>query len=228
MSYWRQYDINEESLIKYLNYISDILKLGERILDYSEKHHIIPKSVDPAFSKDRDNLIKLSGREHFEAHKLLLDCFNDENKAFIYYSFNLMCNSLHNNNYNITPEDYEAFRKEFRSICVENNTGSKNPNYGKKHPGINAGKNNPNYGNTYSEEFKAYLSELKKGSKNPRFNTKHTDTTKALIGTNSKGRVWVNNGIKNKFIKPEELECYVDLGFIYKGCLITGKNKLIK
>lgn len=224
MSYWNKYDINEEPLLKYLNYISDILKLGERRLNYCEKHHIIPKSVDDTYSKDKNNIIKLSGREHFEAHRLLLDCFNDINKAHMYYSYNLMCNSLHNNNYNITPEDYECFRQEFRELCKLNSYRENNPRYGKHLTEIQRiklrgprpslqGENNPMFGVDRS------------GSNNPMYNHKQTDNGKKLIGENSKGRVWVNNGIKNKFIKPEEIEYYIELGFIYKGCLITGKNR---
>lgn len=224
MSYWNNYDINEEPLLKYLNYISDILKLGTRKLEYHEKHHIIPKSVDNTYSKDKNNLIELSGREHFEAHKLLLDCFNDINKAHMYYSYNLMCNSLHNNNYNITPQDYECFKREFRELCRLNNRGENNPRYGKHlteaqriklrgpRPSLQ-GENNPMFGLDRG------------GSNNPMYNHKQTDNCKKLIGENSKGRVWVNNGIKNKFIKPEEIEYYTELGFVYKGCLITGKNR---
>lgn len=162
MSYWKQFDTNEEELIIYLNFISDIQKLGVRQLRYCEKHHIIPRSVDKTFINDKLNIIELSGREHFEAHKLLLNCFNGKNKAHMYYSYNLMCNSLRNNNYDITPEDYECFREEFHKICIENNTGKNNPNYARKHPGVNAGEKNPNYGNRYSEEFKNTLVKLKK------------------------------------------------------------------
>lgn len=225
MSYWNKYDINENELIEYLNYIKGIQNLGVRELEYSEKHHIIPKSVDINYATDDDNLITLSGREHFIAHQLLLKCFNGKLKASMYYSYNLMCNSLHNNNYDITPEDYECFREEFHKICVENNTGENNPNYGLKHPGINANKKNPNYGNRYSDEFKKYLSEIKKGALNSRFGQKQTEETKKLIGKNSKGRIWINNGVENKFVKPEELEYYNSIGFIYKGCLITGINR---
>lgn len=225
MSYWKRHNINEESLLEYLNFITDILKTGDRELKYYEYHHIIPKSVDGNYAKDKDNLIKLSGREHFIAHKLLLKCFNGKNKSSMYYSYNLMCNSLHNANYEITPEDYEYYRKEFKKICIENNTGDKNPNYGKKHPGVNSGSANPNYGKKYSLEFKEYLSKIKCGTNNPRFGAIHTEETKKLIGANSKSRIWVNNGSINKFIKPEEVEYYTELGFIYKGCLESGKNR---
>lgn len=69
------------------------------------------------------------------------------------------------------------------------------------------------------------MSEIKLGDKNPRYGCKHIKETKELIGKNSSGRVWVNNGVSNKFIKPEEIEAYESLGFIYRGCLIKGKNR---
>ena len=72
MFYWNQYDINKEELLDYLGYIKDIQKLGSRELKYFEKHHIIPKSIDITFANDKDNLIVLSGREHFIAHQKLL------------------------------------------------------------------------------------------------------------------------------------------------------------
>ena len=56
------------------------------------------------------------------------------------------------------------------------------------------------------------------------FGKKQTDETKKLIDKNSKSRIWINNGTKNKFIKPEELEYYSSTGFIYRCCLITGKT----
>ena len=49
---------------------------------------------------------------------------------------------------------------------------------------------------------------------------KHSEETKKKIGQYGKGRIWVNNGKENKFIKPEEfdkLEGYV------KGKLIKKK-----
>lgn len=225
ISFWEKYDINKDAIIDYLEFIQNIYE-QQRHLDFGELHHIVPKSVDKSLEKEKDNLILLSGEEHFIAHELLLECFNGENKAHMYYSYNLMCNTLKRNGYNVSPKDYESFRSEFKKLCKENNSGSKNPNYGKNHKGkINCGKNNPNYGKRYSEEKKEYLSQIKRGDKNVRYGCKHTEETKELIGKNSKGRVWVNNGVSNKFIRPEEIEIYKSLGFIYKGCLIKGKNR---
>lgn len=225
MSYWNKYDINKNELIEYLNYIKDIQNLGIRELEYSEKHHIIPKSVDKNYAKDKDNLITLSGREHFIAHQLLLNCFNGKLKASMYYSYNLMCNSLHNNNYDITPEDYECFREEFHKICVENNTGENNPRYHKPVSPQTRQKQSIAQIKRFKHSDSPMKGVNRKGALNPRFGTKHTEETKKIIGDNSRDRMWVNNGVSNKFIKLEELEYYNSIGFIYRGCLITGKNR---
>ena len=37
---------------------------------------------------------------------------------------------------------------------------------------------------------------------------KHSEETKKKIGLYAKGRIWINNGIENKFIKPEEILNY--------------------
>lgn len=50
---------------------------------------------------------------------------------------------------------------------------------------------------------------------------KHSEETKKKIGEFGKGRIWINNGIINKFIKPEEFENYP--GFI-KGFIKYNKN----
>lgn len=55
------------------------------------------------------------------------------------------------------------------------------------------------------------------------YGRKQTTSTKQKIGNSSKNRMWINNGIKNKFIKPEDLQYYESLGFIYKGCIMNKK-----
>lgn len=54
-------------------YYSIISRARSRVLDnnvYTEKHHIIPKSLGGGNSKD--NLVALTGREHFICHRLLV------------------------------------------------------------------------------------------------------------------------------------------------------------
>lgn len=52
-------------------------KARNRVLDgYCEKHHVIPKCVGGSNAKD--NLVLLTAREHFIAHKLLVRIYPDE------------------------------------------------------------------------------------------------------------------------------------------------------
>ena len=48
-------------------------KEANEILGYSEKHHIIPRSIGG--SDDKENLVFLSAREHFVAHQLLVKIY---------------------------------------------------------------------------------------------------------------------------------------------------------
>ena len=54
---------------RYDKFIFNIASLGERNLEYSEKHHIIPKCMNG--TNHKSNLIKLTAREHYIAHWIL-------------------------------------------------------------------------------------------------------------------------------------------------------------
>ena len=58
----------------------------ERILDYKETHHIIPRCLGG--EDNEDNLIGLTPREHFIAHKLLAEENPTINK--LTFAFHLM------------------------------------------------------------------------------------------------------------------------------------------
>lgn len=52
---------------------------------YTQVHHIIPRSIDPSKTKDKKNLVKLSAREHFIAHALLVRITQKSNNKENYY-----------------------------------------------------------------------------------------------------------------------------------------------
>ena len=62
-------------------------------------------------------------------------------------------------------------------------------------------------GKQLSEETKRKMSEAKKGNKNM-LGKHHTEETKQKIGNSSKGlnkdRIWINNGVENRFIHFDE------------------------
>lgn len=70
------YSINVKSLDKVKEYIDFIESCkGINLPDYTEKHHILPRSLFPKYEFDKDNLIELSAINHYKAHVLLADSY---------------------------------------------------------------------------------------------------------------------------------------------------------
>jgi hypothetical protein len=49
-----------------------------QLTGYAERHHIVPKCMSG--SNNRENLVELTAREHFIAHKLLCEIYPENNK----------------------------------------------------------------------------------------------------------------------------------------------------
>jgi hypothetical protein len=85
---------------------------------YTEKHHILPKSLYPEYSKNKDNLVKLTAREHFICHWLLTKIINNPKTI---YAFQMLIPNKTSNRYR--PKSsivYENLKKKFS----KNNKGS--------------------------------------------------------------------------------------------------------
>ena len=61
-----------------------------------------------------------------------------------------------------------------------------------------------NKGKSRSEETKRKISEGIKGERNGMFGKHHSEDVKNKISDSSKDRIWINNGMINKFVKIEE------------------------
>lgn len=57
--------------------------------DYTENHHIIPRSLDRSLEKDKSNIVNLSAREHFIAHALLVKIYKQNGDKDKWYR--MMC-----------------------------------------------------------------------------------------------------------------------------------------
>ncbi len=75
--------------------------------EYYEKNHIWPKSLDGGNNKD--NIIHLTAREHFIAHKLLTKITEGEDRKKMFYALWYITNV--NGKY-IKSREYEKIRKE--------------------------------------------------------------------------------------------------------------------
>jgi hypothetical protein len=87
---------------------------------YTEKHHIIPKSLGG--SNNKDNLVKLSAKEHFICHLLLTKFLFGEDKAKMVFGAKRMMirgNQHQNNRYVPSSRIYEMIKKEEAIILSE-------------------------------------------------------------------------------------------------------------
>lgn len=136
-------------------------------LGYSENHHIIPRSMGGTNSKD--NLVRLTGREHFIAHLLLHKIYPDnigmaiaitrmryDNRRVInskkYEWIRTSCANLisdhHKKHAKLVqnrPEVKEKHRQNAKKMWED-------PKFQKTMRERNLGKNNPMYGVTQSRE----------------------------------------------------------------------------
>lgn len=130
----------EPACVKYkLKYEKFILVLKNRILpenEYFEIHHILPRSLGG--TDDKDNLIKLTAREHYIAHAMLLKMkFQGVYHSKMAYAF---CTFLygfkhkkHKESYKFSSRLYEVFKKKLSEAISSQQSGEGNPFYGKKH-----------------------------------------------------------------------------------------------
>jgi hypothetical protein len=64
------FDYRENEVDAYIHFITT-KTLEPNSAEYSELHHILPKSIFPEYSKCAWNIVKLSAYDHFVAHYLL-------------------------------------------------------------------------------------------------------------------------------------------------------------
>lgn len=131
------------------HYNNLILSRKNRILDESlhyEKHHILPVCLGG--SNDKSNLVKLTYKEHFIAHKLLFLFSEGKAKMKMGYALHRMC-MINNNNqtYRIkSASEFEKIKEEVYNFIK--------------------GENHPSYGRKWSEEEKKAISKRQKGNGN--------------------------------------------------------------
>ena len=109
---------------------------GNRSVGYYEKHHIQPKSLGG--NNDKKNLVKLTAREHFICHWLLVKMYNKgttERNKMLCALWKMRCINKDQKRY-INSRAYEALRIEFAKIVCKANSinqqGNKNSQFGKK------------------------------------------------------------------------------------------------
>ena len=100
---------------------------------YSEKHHIVPKSLGGTNKKD--NIVKLTAREHFICHLLLTKIYKEGTYEWA-KMISAFCRMLQSNPTKglrrYCPSKWYAYLRENMSIAMSiNQGGEKNSQYGK-------------------------------------------------------------------------------------------------
>jgi hypothetical protein len=107
-------------------------RLNNPYTGYTEKHHIIPRSLGGADSVD--NIVKLKAREHFLCHWLLIKMYK-ENKISYYKmlkAFNMMCNAIteKQGRYRISSRIFSKYREDMSKAMSALQIGKNNSQAG--------------------------------------------------------------------------------------------------
>jgi hypothetical protein len=152
---------------------------------YFESHHIVPKCLGG--NNDKTNLVLLTAREHYVAHKLLCEVYPTENK--LHYALWRMMNvqsSKHERTYNVSSKEYSRC-KEIQSKLVQQlgkqnkgklvnhsiETREKISKAGKGRVPWNKGKSGLSRG-PMSDEHKLNISKSLKNKKKPLRTAEHS------------------------------------------------------
>jgi len=159
---------------------------------YSEKHHIIPKSMGG--SNRAENIVRLTPREHLFAHKMLAHGHNTRGMWFAYLT---MCSptSLSARGVRSGLRDYQKARSVYGQKCKENHP-FKGKKFSEEHKRkalenrtLLYGPDHPMWGKTHTKESKIKMSKSNKrlsGKDHPMWKRTHTPEARKRISENMK------------------------------------------
>ena len=248
---------NDHYLHRYVTFILKIKLLGNRQLSYSEEHHIIPRCIDKTYYNHIDNRVKLTAREHYIAHRLLVRCYNLGSREYkvlvcaLIAMSKLNSETLQRDDIKVNSKVYAKLSEQYAEVMKEIQTERMITGHWDKF--IGRGKPSPNRGkisitdgvsNRYVDVDFKIPDGWYRGSTQHREHLNHSEMMKNAWQRNRDNRVgknhpmygkgdllkgekngrygvkliYMNNGIKNKMVKPEEVSMYTAKGFV-KGMI---------
>ncbi|MCG7944958.1 MAG: HNH endonuclease [Candidatus Thiodiazotropha taylori] len=173
----------------YFEVIENAKKRNQELM--YEKHHIVPKSLGG--SNKKENLVKLTPREHFICHMLLVKMTKGENKVKMSYALHMLLHveNAYQKRYKVNSYLYENLKNNIRIDMIAANRKENNPFYGKKHSAktraelsklrrerIEAGSSEGNFGPLSEEKRKKvskgvskYFAALSKEERSKKYST---------------------------------------------------------
>jgi hypothetical protein len=131
----------------YFNIVSNAQ--NRNISGYTEKHHIIPKSLGG--NNTQINLVKLTAREHFICHWLLTKMVHETKHQYqMWNAFSCMLYRKRpdQDRYKINSKKFEGIKRVGSEIKSKLWSGEGNPMYGLR------GKSHPAYGKKWTDEHR--------------------------------------------------------------------------
>jgi hypothetical protein len=172
---------NNKYKIWYINIIQNRLNTPPKDVVYTEKHHIIPKSICSEYRNDKNNIVKLTAKEHFICHLLLTRFTKDKDYFKMCKALSKMTQNFHHDRkftagyYSLARSSHSDAMKKHnpaKDVSVKAKLSQKAKN--RKHSEetkekislSNKGRNSPNKGKILgprSADTKLKISESKKG-----------------------------------------------------------------
>ena len=211
---------NNSKYTRWYNQIIEQAKIRVIINDgYSERHHIIPKSLGGSDSET--NLVKLTAREHFVVHWLLIKMvINTKQKYQMWNAFSCMLyrELPGKQRYKVSSRVFENIKIAGSKIKSEKFKGKNNPMFGHR------GKDHPAFGKEWSDEHRLNASLSHQGLlRSAEARAKQSATTKGRKQTaeHIAKRICAGekNGMYGKKLTPE---------MIAKRTATLKANKLAK
>jgi hypothetical protein len=162
-------------------YYNIVNRAKSRILKenvYTEKHHIIPKSLGG--TNDKNNIVSLTAKEHYICHRLLVKMLEGENKKKMIYAAWMMMVGM--KRHTPTAKIYQILKEQMVEM-LKNRVG---PNKGKKL----STEWKENIKNSFNDERRRKISEQRTGKatrEKGTFNVSEETKEKMSISRGNKG-----------------------------------------
>ena len=116
----REISVNQHHAERYINFIHSCIENNKSgITEFSEKHHFLPRSLFPDYVHDPENIIRLTGRQHFLCHWMLAKATDSHKMWFAFNQMRRICNDEYQSIL------YQYAREKISQIISESNTGRK-------------------------------------------------------------------------------------------------------
>lgn len=216
-------DLDSELLDEYLDFCLFSNTENDKKI---ERHHILPKSLFKEYSKNTDNITKLSPQNHYLAHEFLVRIF--KNSIEMMHAFNLMCNTKHNKKtVFISKEDYEKIKNKLYENQSKNFKG-----YTVVYDSL-LGKNVFIHKSEVSKEPQRYLSTFKnklsalnnKTGKLERITSDEYEKNKNLYSFHSRGKAKYFDLKTQKFCYINVSEKTEDMIYVKSRVYVLRDNK---